>query len=209
MLLVLYMRSAAKALFVLLMLFVVGTLIKVGFVDLQFWSISFSRYCFQMTEYSFMEAGMRLLDFGVVLAFFVFAFRLLGGRKEPGRPDLFFGYGSLVLFLFYMTFELNTFLGHFVPGLRSGGISVFWGLFALALITGGIVRVVRPLRFAGLALFLVATAKVIMVDLRSMDPLYRIIAFILLASVLLAGAFVYIKFESRLSAGREVGEGKN
>ena len=114
-----------------------------------------------------------------------------------------------MLFLFYMTFELNTFLGHFVPGLRSGGISVFLGIFALALITGGIMRVVRSLRFAGLALLLVATAKVILVDLGSLDPLYRIIALILLATVLLAGAFVYIKFESRLGAGREVGEGEH
>ncbi len=40
--------------------------------------------------------------------------------------------------------------------------------------------------------------KVILVDLGSLDPLYRIIAFILLGIVLLAGAFVYIKFESRL-----------
>ena len=149
---------------------------------------------------------MRLLDVGVVLAFFVYAFRLLGRNRQPRRPDLFFGYGSLALFLFYMTFELNTFLGHFVPGLRAGGISVFWGVFALSLITGGIMKGGRSLRFAGLALFLVATAKVILVDLRSLDPLYRIVAFILLGAVLLAGAFVYIRFESRLSAGREKSE---
>ncbi|NQU38641.1 MAG: DUF2339 domain-containing protein [Lentisphaerae bacterium] len=198
-LLTLYARSATKAVFTLLMLFVVGTLFKVAFIDLPFWRISLERYSFQATNYSFLEAGMRLLDFGVILAFFVYASKLLGRSLLSWRPDRFFGYGSLVLFLFYMTFELNTLLAHFVPGLRSGGISVFWGGFALSLITGGIIKGVRPLRFAGLALFLVATVKVILVDLGSLDPLYRIIAFILLGIVLLAGAFVYIKFENRLS----------
>ena len=46
-------------------------------------------------------------------------------------------------------------------------------------------------------------AAVILSDLQNLDPLYRIIAFILLGIVLLAGAFVYIKFESRLSESQD------
>ena len=66
-------------------------------------------------------------------------------------------------------------------------------------VTGGIIKNVRPVRFTGLAIFLIATIKVIAFDLRSLDPLYRIIAFIVLGIALLGGAFVYIRFENILN----------
>ena len=194
-----FRRTSAQPLFILLMLFVVGTLVKLAVVDFPFWNLDLPTYRFDATTYSFLEAGMRLLDFGVILAFFIYAFNLVRAQKLTPSPHLFFGYGALALFLIYWTFELNTLLAHFVPGLRAGGISMLWGTCALALVTGGIIKNVRPVRFTGLAIFLIATIKVIAFDLRSLDPLYRIIAFIVLGIALLGGAFVYIRFENILN----------
>ena len=199
--LTLYVVLESKALFILFMLFVAGTLVKLISVDFRAWHTSFHLYRYLAPGgYSFMDAGMRLVDYGVILAFFVYAFNLLRRRSDARSVSLFFGYGSIVLLLVYTTFELNSFLAHFVPGLRSGGISVFWSIFALALVTGGLAKAVRPLRFAGLVLFAVVAVKVFLYDLGHLDPIYRIVAFTLLGIVLLAGAFVYLKFQDRFSA---------
>ena len=112
-----------------------------------------------------------------------------------------FGYGCLAMLLLYTTLEINTLLEAFVPGLRGGGISVYWGLFALSLVSVGLVKRVRPLRMVGLAMFTLVAGKVFLSDLAQLDPVYRIIAFILLGIVLIAGAFAYLKFEDRFNTG--------
>jgi uncharacterized membrane protein len=204
--LALHARIASQALFALFIIFVVGALVKLFIFDFAAWDIVPDTFSFHTSTYSFLEAGMRLLDVGVILGFLIYAFMLLRKRKGHESPYQVFGYAALCLFLFYMTFELNTFLGHFVPGLQAGGISVFWGLFALSLLTGGIIRNVRAIRLSGLTIFLVAAIKVIVYDLNSLDQLYRIIAFILLGIVLLAGAYVYITFESKLKAENQAND---
>jgi uncharacterized membrane protein len=98
-----------------------------------------------------------------------------------------------VLLFIYTTFELNTALGAYVPGLRAGGISILWSVFALGLILGGIWKNVFNLRLAGLGLFVVVAVKVFFSDLAHLDPFYRIIAFILLGVLVLSGSFVYLK----------------
>jgi uncharacterized membrane protein len=201
--LTLYTTYTIQALLIIFAMFTVGMLTKLAIVDLRAWDITLSRYCFACTHYSFLDAGMRTLDFALILGFLLYAFGLLRKRGLEQSPHLIFGYGSLALTLFYLTFELNTFLGHFVPGLQAGGISLLWALYALGLLLGGILRGVRPLRIIGLIIFLIAATKVVAFDLRSLDQLYRIVAFILLGIVLLAGAYLYITFESRLVRTRD------
>ncbi len=145
---------------------------------------------------------MRLLDFGAIIAFLVLAYsRLAGAESKAWAAPLA---GSLALFLgfLFLTLELNTFLFHFVPALRAGGISILWSVFALGLILAGIRQQRGALRYVGLGLFTVVGVKVFFVDLASLDQFYRIIAFILLGVLVLCGAFLYLKyrqtFESQL-----------
>ncbi len=194
----LYTGFAHRAFVVLAFFFAAGLLVKLCVFDLPSWGLALERFLYR-PDYRFLDAGMRLLDFGVILALFLYAFRLFihGGKTEDRKAGMVFGYGSLVLLLAYATFEVNTFLHHFLPGMRAGGLSVFWGLFALGLVTGGLVYRVRPLRMAGLAFFTLVVLKIFFSDLAQLDPLYKIIAFTLLGIVLLAGAFVYLRFEDR------------
>jgi uncharacterized membrane protein len=95
--------------------------------------------------------------------------------------------------------EVNSLLAVFVPGLRSGGLSVFWGLFALSLVSAGLFKRFRPLRLIGLAMFMWVAIKVFFHDLASLDPIYKIVAFILLGIVILAGAYAYLRFQDRFA----------
>lgn len=195
----LYQGFSQRAFLRLAYLFAAAILVKLFFIDMPYWELDVVLYLYQ-PDYRFLDAGMRLLDFGVILFLFLYAFRLFirGNQPNDRKAGLFFGYSSLVLLLTYTTFEVNTLLQHYLPGMRAGGISVFWGLFALGLVTGGLIHRAKPLRIIGLAFFSIVVMKIFFSDLAQLDPLYKIIAFTLLGIVLLAGAFVYLRFEDRL-----------
>ena len=111
-----------------------------------------------------------------------------------------------MLFL-YTTLEVNSFLKHYVENLRSGGVSILWTLFALSFLVRGISRNIKPLRYVGLALFVIVAFKVFFVDLAKLDQLYRIVAFIVLGVLVLFGSFLYLRarktFEFAAEAGTE------
>jgi len=102
----------------------------------------------------------------------------------------------VALLFVFLTLELNTFLAHYVPGLRAGGVSILWSIFALGLIGTGIWKDARAMRYVGLALFAVVSWKILFLDLSRLEQLYRIIAFILLGILVLSGSFVYLKYRS-------------
>ena len=178
--------------------FVAGALIKLAIFDLPFWN--FEETMVYGGNYSFLDATMRLIDFGAMVAFFILAFSFLAGR-EPKLPlRALAGTLALALTFLFLTLELNTFLFHFVPALRAGGISILWSIFALGLIVAGIHRQQGVLRYTGLGLFTVVGFKVFFVDLANLDQFYRIIAFILLGVLILFGAFIYLKYRQTFAS---------
>ena len=70
-------------------------------------------------------------------------------------------------------------------------LSTFWGVVGLVAIVVGLVRDVRELRYAGLALLGLGVAKVFAYDLSELDQLYRVLSFIAVGVVLLVGAYAY------------------
>ena len=70
-------------------------------------------------------------------------------------------------------------------------MSTFWGVVGLVAIVAGLVRDVRELRYAGLALLGLGVAKVFAYDLSELDQLYRVLSFIAVGVVLLVGAYAY------------------
>jgi uncharacterized membrane protein len=70
-------------------------------------------------------------------------------------------------------------------------LSAFWGIVGLAAIVGGLVRDVRELRLAGLALLGIGVAKVFAYDLPELDQLYRVLSLVALGLLLLSGAYAY------------------
>lgn len=177
---------------VLLMLFVSGLLFKLFAFDLPGWEANI--HMMYGGSYSFRDASLRLLDFGAVVGFFAGAYALLVGRKDARSVGIFLGFTSLTLLFIYLTLEVNSFLYHNVPGSQSGGVSILWSLFALSLILRGIWRNLRALRYIGLLLFFVVAWKIFFNDLAQLDPLYRIVALLVLGILLLVGSFIYLKY---------------
>ena len=100
-----------------------------------------------------------------------------------------------VLFFIYSSLEVNTLLQHYLAEFRLGGLSVWWGAWALGLTVFGIVRRNAAARYAGLGMFVVTLGKIFLLDLRDIPTPAKVVAFVLLGLVMLAGAFVYIKFK--------------
>lgn len=182
----------SRVLVTLLLVFVAGLVIKLFAFDLPGWNIN--HQFLYSGPYVFRDAVLRLVDFGAVVGFFAGAYALLAGRAHAKSAGVFLGFCSLGLLFIYLTLEVNSFLHTYVEGLRPGGISILWSLFALGLILRGIGKNVRTLRYLGLGLFAIVAWKLFFVDLRQLDQLYRIIAFILLGILVLSGSFVYLKY---------------
>ena len=70
-------------------------------------------------------------------------------------------------------------------------LSAFWSATGLAAVVYGLVRDDKRLRLGGLGLLGLAAAKVIVYDLKELDEIYRVLSFIALGLLLLAGAFAY------------------
>lgn len=70
-------------------------------------------------------------------------------------------------------------------------LSAFWSATGLAAIVYGLVRDNRSARLAGLALLGIAVVKVFLFDLAALDSIYRVLSFLALGMLLLAGAFAY------------------
>jgi uncharacterized membrane protein len=70
-------------------------------------------------------------------------------------------------------------------------LSAFWTVTGLCAVVFGLLRDERRLRLGGLALLGIAIAKVYTYDLAELDEFARVLSFIALGLLLLAGAFAY------------------
>jgi len=77
-------------------------------------------------------------------------------------------------------------------------LSVLWTVFATALLAAGLAVRSRGLFYAAYGLFGVTALKVLMVDLATMPTLYRMLSFLALGVLLLAGAWLNLRFRERL-----------
>ncbi len=169
---------------------------KLVVVDLRVWGLSPEHLSFSLAKgYSWAVAAMRALDFMVVVLFAAWAARRL--HREGRGGAVLFAVMSLLVLFFYLTAEVNTLVRHYVPGLRAGGISLLWSVYALALVIAGIRRASRPLRLAGLLLFAVVGLKVFFVDLSHLEPLYRMLALIAMGLITLGGTVLYLRNAER------------
>ncbi len=186
------LRTGSEGWYITLVLALIAVMLKLARVDLPSWEITSGFY--YNGDYSLRDAIMRLIDFGALAGFFATAYALVAGRQGRVEPKTFFAGCALGTLLVYSTLELNTFLHVYLDGMRYGGISILWSVFALVLLLVGIVRHARQLRYVGLALFSIVVVKVFFVDLAQLDSFYRIIAFIVLGVLVLAASFAYLKF---------------
>lgn len=166
-------------------------LFKLFVFDLRSWGVSSLRY---NGTYSFFDGGVRLLDFGTVILFLGVSHRFLINGSDQRRFGSIMGAAGALLLFIYSSLELNTFLAEFVPGMRAGGITLLWTSFALSMVLTGLRRNAKIIRYVGLCLFGVVAWKVFFVDLASLDQIYRIVAFIVMGVLVLAGSYLYLRY---------------
>ena len=82
-------------------------------------------------------------------------------------------------------------------------LSAFWTVTGLAAIVYGLFRDERRFRLAGLTLLGIAVAKVFLYDLAALEEIYRVLSFIALGLLLLAGAFAYQRIRVTVTEGEE------
>ncbi len=82
-------------------------------------------------------------------------------------------------------------------------VSVLWTLFATGLLAGGLAARSRGLFYAAYALFAITAGKVVLVDLAALPTLYRMLSFLALGVLLLAGAWLNLRFRERLAGPAE------
>jgi uncharacterized membrane protein len=192
-----YLSWESKTLQTVLAAIACVIILKLAFFDLPSWGVvSWFLYA---DPYSFRDAAMRAIDFAAILGYFGGAYALLAGRGSAEKIRNVLGFAALAMLFVYLTHEVNSFLHYYRDGLRSGGVSILWALFALALVGRGIARNVAVLRYLGLGLFAVVSWKVFFVDLDQLDQFYRIIAFVILGGLLIAGSFVYLKYREKFA----------
>jgi uncharacterized membrane protein len=75
-------------------------------------------------------------------------------------------------------------------------LSAFWATVGLAAIVAGLVRDTRELRYGGLALLGLGVAKIFLYDLSELDELYRVLSFLAVGLLMLAGAYAYQRVRS-------------
>jgi uncharacterized membrane protein len=199
-----YLAEPGEGLLKVFLFFVFAVFIKLFFFDLMSWNLTMGQAWSGQDswtmlyggEYSFRYAFMRFLDFAAVIAFLVFAFlRLPLSCAAAGSVRALLGGAALALLFIFLSLETNSMLHQYVPGLRSGGISILWALFGLSLVFAGIKKRVRALRLVGLGLFAVVAWKVFFVDLARLEQIYRIVAFIVLGLLALVGSFAYMRYQ--------------
>ena len=70
-------------------------------------------------------------------------------------------------------------------------LSAFWSVLGVGLLWAGLRRNLPPLRLAGFSLLAVAVGKVFLYDMAALDQGYRVLSFVVLGLLLLAGAYAY------------------
>jgi len=193
-----YRRTASPTALMFFGLGITAVLFKLIAWDLPSWELH--RFVYDGV-YSFFDASLRLLDFGVVIAFLFFGYAILGRNEKDDEIKLgkVLGISGIIVVFLSTTLELNTFLNYFIPGLRAGGITILWTAYALTMILVGIRKNLKITRYLGLSLFGVVAWKIFFVDLATLDQIYRIVAFIVLGIMVLAGSFAYLKFQDRFA----------
>ena len=76
-------------------------------------------------------------------------------------------------------------------------VSALWGLVGVAALIVGLSRDVRELRVGALILLLATAGKVFVFDLAALTSIYRVISFVALGLLLLAGSFAYQRLRPR------------
>jgi len=127
--------------------------------------------------------------------------------RRLGERDLWSGwlrplaFGVSAVMAFVVVTAESHFFGHeFLPVLRGGFVTITWSVAASAFLAAGIVRRVRMSRLVGLGVLALSVAKLLLVDTASLATPGRVGVFAAVGVLLIAGAFLYLRFKPLFEA---------
>jgi uncharacterized membrane protein len=171
--------------------------------------VDFDSWDYRAAEFVYGKRGaevlMRMVDYGALLAMIVLIVRATRTKREPVDCCRMFKIAGTALAVIYATLETNTFFHWHVPAFQAGAVSVLWAVFAITFIVIGIRSTAKGWRYTGLVFFCIVVGKVFLSDLSGMETIYRVIAFMIVGGLLIAGSYVYIKAGKKFIA-KETGE---
>lgn len=103
---------------------------------------------------------------------------------------------AAVMSFVVVTGESHFFGREFLPFLRGGFVTIVWAVIASALLATGILRRVKVMRLWGLGLLAASVTKLLLLDTASLATPGRVGVFAAVGVLLIAGAFLYLKFKS-------------
>lgn len=84
---------------------------------------------------------------------------------------------------------------------RQTGLSIYWGVYGIALVVIGFVWRIAESRYAGLALLAITLVKVVVVDMSDVQYIYRVASFMSIGLLFVLTSVAYAKMAPRLLAG--------
>jgi uncharacterized membrane protein len=123
-------------------------------------------------------------------------------RARPRLSITLYAVGHACL-LYAVVRELNTWAMHNLKPLAranfiSESVSVFLALYAVAMITSGVIRRLPADRVIGLVLIGIVVIKLYLYDVWLLTRFYRVSAFVALGILLLVASYVYSRFKEKL-----------
>jgi uncharacterized membrane protein len=97
------------------------------------------------------------------------------------------------------SFEIDRFFGHQLQQVegaamaRQTGLSIFWGLYGIALVAVGFMRQSRWSRYGGLALLALTLGKVLIVDMAEIRYVYRVLSLLGVGLLFVVTSIAYTK----------------
>ena len=176
---------------------------RLALMSATFYGTTFTMFVATVCLYhgsTFMPVFNPLFLCGTALAFsYIFTLRLPFERTSPVPRRLTWGAFIVSLFLLcsvesYQVFDLHPALSGEGSLWALASLSVLWALFGAVLLVFGFARKAPLLRYTALGLFGITLVKVFLMDTASLDPLHRVLGFLTLGGVLIAGSFAYNRF---------------
>ena len=145
-----------------------------------------------------VDLGSRSLELWSLPALLVFLgvrLAVRGARLERARIGFFVGAAIQAFVL--VTAESKWFGELVFPSVGGGCITLVWATIAASLLTAGIVRRWKAIRLTGLGLLGFSALKVLFFDTAALATPARVAVFAAVGVLMVAGAFLYLKFRTR------------
>lgn len=161
-------------------------------------------------DYRFLINRTSLLTFGFIAVLLLLGRLYHRFRKQGKEPSsevvilagaaglLLLIFGSLEIYRYGNVLAWHTGDADYYHNLALLMISLFWGVYAAALMAAGFIRRLPPLRYAAIALFGLTVAKVLLFDLNFLELVYRIISLVVSGLILLAVSYLYQRHRNRI-----------